>query len=105
MTEKGYLGLETVESEFTIGVRIEINSNSSTNSNIIQLFQNTYLFQNGLDIYLKNDINTSNKYTATMGAPFNIFITNSSSNILSLYANGNLIGTITKIKASKIKPY
>ena len=105
LTEKGYLGLETVESEFTIGVRIEINSNSSTNSNIIQLFQNTYLFQNGLDIYLKNDTNTSNKYTATMGAPFNIFITNSSSNILSLYANGNLIGTTTKIKASKIKPY
>ena len=105
LTEKGYLGLETVESEFTIGVRIEINSNSSTNSNIIQLFQNTYLFQNGLDIYLKNDANTSNKYTATMGAPFNIFITNSSSNILSLYANGNLIGTTTKIKAIKIKPY
>ena len=105
LTEKGYLGLETVESEFTIGVRIEINSNSSTNSNIIQLFQYTYLFQNGLDIYLKNDTNTSNKYTATMGAPFNIFITNSSSNILSLYVNGNLIGTTTKIKASKIKPY
>ena len=40
-----------------------------------------------------------------MGAPFNIFITNSSSNILSLYVNGNLIGTTTKIKASKIKPY
>ena len=105
LTEKGYLGLETVESEFTIGVRIEINSNSSTNSNIIQLFQYTYLFQNGLDIYLKNDTNTSNKYAATIGAPFNIFITNSSSNILSLYVNGNLIGTTTKTKANKIKPY
>ena len=105
LTEKGYLGLETVESEFTIGIRIEINSNSSTNSNIIQLFQYTYLFQNGLDIYLKNDTNTSNKYAATIGAPFNIFITNSSSNILSLYVNGNLIGTTTKTKASKIKPY
>ena len=105
LTEKGYLGLETVESEFTIGVRIEINSNSSTNSAIIQLFQYTYLFQNGLDIYLKNDTNTSNKYAATIGAPFNIFITNSSSNILSLYVNGNLIGTTTKTKTSNIKPY
>ena len=105
LTEKGYLGLETAESEFTIGIRIEINSNASSNSTIIELFQYTTLFQNGLDIYLKNDTNTSNKYAATIGAPFNIFITNSSSNILSLYVNGNLIGTTTKTKASNIKPY
>lgn len=105
LTEKGYLGLETVESEFTIGIRMEVNSNASSDSNIIQLFQYIFLVQNGLNIYLKNNTNTSNEYVATIGVPFNIFITNSSSNILSLYVNGNLIGTITKTKANKVKPY
>ena len=103
LVDKGYLGLETVESEFTIGIRMELNSNA--NSNIIELFQYIILVQNGLNIYLKNDTNISNKYLATTGVPFNIFITNSSSNILSLYVNGNLIGTITKTKANKTKPY
>ena len=57
------------------------------------------------DIDLKNDTNISNEYLTTIGVPFNIFITNNSSNILSLYANDNLIGTITKTKTSKVKPY
>ena len=84
---------------------MELNSNASSDSNIFQLFQYIFLVQNGLSIYLKNDTNTSNNYLATTGVPFNIFITNSSSNILSLYVNDNLIGTITKTKTSKIKPY
>ena len=103
LTEKGYLGLETVESEFTIGIRTEINSNA--NRNIIEIFQYTILVQNELNIYLKNNTEISNKYLAITGEPFNIFITNNSSNILSLYVNDNLIGTITKTKTSKIKPY
>ena len=103
LTEKGYLGLETVESEFTIGIRIEINSNA--NRNIIEIFQYTTLVQNELNIYLKNNTEISNKYLATTGEPFNIFITNNSSNILSLYVNDNLIGTITKTKTGKTKPY
>ena len=103
LTEKGYLGLETVESEFTIGIRIEINLNA--NRNIIELFQYIILVQNELNIYLKNNNEISNKYLATTGVPFNIFITNNSSNILSLYVNGNLIGTITKTKTNNIKPY
>ena len=103
LTEKGYLGLETVESEFTIGIRIEINSNA--NRNIIEIFQYTTLVQNELNIYLKNNTEISNKYLATIGEPFNIFITNNSSNILSLYVNDNLIGTITKTKTGKTKPY
>ena len=103
LTEKGYLGLETVESEFTIGIRIEINLNA--NRNIFELFQYIILVQNELNIYLKNDNEISNKYLATTGVPFNIFITNNSSNILSLYVNGNLIGTITKTKTNNIKPY
>ena len=103
LTEKGYLGLETIESEFTIGIRIEINLNA--NRNIFEIFQYIILVQNELNIYLKNNNEISNKYLATTGVPFNIFITNNSSNILSLYVNGNLIGTITKTKTNNIKPY
>ena len=105
LVDKGYLGLETVESEFTIGIRMELNSSVSSKSNIFELFQHIILVQDGLNIYLKNDTNISNKYVATIGVPFNIFITNSSSNILSLYVNDNLIGTITKTKITKTKPY
>ena len=105
MTDTGYLGIPTITSPFTVGIRMSLVTSSTQIQMIFQILQDITIEQNGLNINVKNSKTTTSNYSTTLGTFFNIFITYDINKTLSFYVNGNLIGTITNAVTSQAQPY
>ena len=103
LTDVGYLGIPTITSPFTVGIRMSLASSGTLT--IFQMLQDITIEQNGLNINVKNSKTTTSSYSAALGTFFNVFITYDVDKTLSFYVNGNLIGTITNAVTSQAQPY